>query len=259
MILRTLIVFFVLSFFPVGAWAKNGETCPALPATEKQAKRMAGHWFTTGDKAIKKERYKKALKSFLCSLKMVAHENTFFNISQLVDLMKSKKTAHRLLSQFLEDNPDHALSEDIKELISSIERSENITEPFVEPVVEPVVVPVIEPEKTPDILNLKIPAFFLFGTSAAILAGSIVLHVNTLSAQTSAEDAVSHDAFTDRDEAMKHLQMAVIFGYSATGLVAVTGIYLLWLNRKQKSSEKRRLKLSITPGGPSGILINGWF
>ncbi len=98
------------------------EECPARPADDEQARKLAGEWFTKAEALYVKEQSEKALEAFLCSLELVEHPATLFNAAQAARSAGDHERAYQLLRRYRELVPKSDMSELVSKQITELEQ-----------------------------------------------------------------------------------------------------------------------------------------
>ncbi len=102
------------------AFAQKAVRCPKVSESEVPEE-TAGKLFAQGEEAFKKRRFKKALSRFMCSLEIVEHINTVFNIAQVIPFVKNRRTSLRWLHHYVANHEDNWTTRELKKVIIKLE------------------------------------------------------------------------------------------------------------------------------------------
>ena len=98
--------------------------CPEV-AENDVPEEVAGKLFSEGETAFKKKRYKKALTKFMCSLQIIDHINTVFNIAQVIPLVKNRRQSLEWLHKYVAEHEDSWTTRELKKVIIKLETMMN--------------------------------------------------------------------------------------------------------------------------------------
>jgi hypothetical protein len=98
--------------------------CPKITETDVPED-MAGKLFSEGEAAFKKKRYKKALTKFMCSLQIIDHINTVFNIAQVIPLVRDRRQSLEWLHKYVKEHEDSWTTRELKKVIIKLETMMN--------------------------------------------------------------------------------------------------------------------------------------
>lgn len=208
--------------------------CPPKPAKEKRARNLAGSYFKKGEKLFVAEKYNKAIDRFLCSMTMVEHPNTVFNIAQSAELAEDKKPAHDAITAYLEAHPDSATAAELQEIIDGLADELGLGEPKPESEPEPALPeePEPEPETSPQdagvpVKPLRIAGFVTAGAGIAGIAfGGIFLGL-AASSRDDAENAETIESYQKNKDDWKSRNRIGTIGMITGSALAVTGGLLI--------------------------------
>lgn len=244
-----------------------GEVCPERPKQAGPARDEARKWFDEGERLSKEARYEDALDAFLCSQKMLGHENTVFNIAHISKQIEDKKTTLDRLRTFRKENPDIASAGEIDKLISELEaelgeqpEAATVDESlFAED--EPAAEPETETGATPAKLEIDRPmiAYLLFGGAGATLVTSVVLQGLAGATRNKAADTTLWSDFEDKRDKMKGYQTGALVLYIVTAGLAGTGLYLLLTDEGEaQTDDTGDVTVALVPA-PTGLALQGSF
>lgn len=261
MLIKTILplVFGLFLAAPLAAQETKSE-CPNRPARPGMAKKMARKWFDEGEKLSKEARLEDSLDSFLCSQKMMGHENTVFNIAQISKLIENKRSTLKRLREFREQNPNVDSAAEIDKLISELE--EELGEGPPEPVVDESLFGEEEPEPeepAPGKINRRTVSYILLGSAGATLVISTALQGAAGAQKNKAADTTQLNDFAYRRDRMKGYQAGALIGFIATGALAGIGLYLLLTDDNEtEPNGENEVTLSLVPA-PAGVALEGSF
>jgi hypothetical protein len=262
--------------------------CPAKPQNQVRARRMAKKFFNKGGKFATKGKYTKALDSFLCSLRMKPHENTVYNVAQVAKFVKNQKVVKKHLEAFLAKHPGHDSTQEIEELIASVEggtaypgpgpvAEEGPSEPT-EPTVggaqteegqevedlfgaDAEQVPAEEAEPVDEVDEgpppMRIAGYVALGTGGAMLITAVALQGATGVAKNEALDSTNYGQFTTRKDKMEGLQTGATVCWILTGVLAGAGVALLVIDSQSEEGDGG-VEVELEPG-VSGLSVTGRF
>ena len=104
------------------AQTKTRGLCSEVSGDEQTPEELAGDLFEEGETAFKKRRYKKALAKFMCSLRLVDHINTVYNIAQVIPFLKNKRKTLKMLHTYVSEHDDSWTSKEVKKIIIKLEQ-----------------------------------------------------------------------------------------------------------------------------------------
>jgi hypothetical protein len=253
----------------------SDDVCPARPAAEKRAQRWAGRWFAKGEQASKEARFQEALDSFLCSLYLMPHQNTVFNVAQLTNLVQDKAAATASLKRFRAEHPGSEFDDELADLVVSLEKAQGIapSEPEApasqppapeaptaeaESTAEPdATVPATPPE--PKSGAVRTTGIVLIAAAGATLITGVILAAAAGAAKGDAEAATTYGEFRDREDAMKGRQAGAVAMFVVTGVLAGTGALMVGLGGKEKpAGDTGGVEVAVAPG-PVGLVVSGRF
>ncbi len=85
-------------------WAQSAraDSCPDGSTLDKAQRRsQAEHWFSRGEQAIKDEQVLDALRAFQCSLRLIPHGFTAYNLGQIAERVGDLELAINAYEQYL--------------------------------------------------------------------------------------------------------------------------------------------------------------
>lgn len=239
---------------------------------ESIAQKKAGRYFAAGAKLAARQKYKKSLERYLCSLKMKAHSNTLFNIAQISKLVENKTPALRLLRKFRNRNPEHPSVPEVNQLIDKMERGEFDTPPNetnspptpketneindindinaaqktlvpLELIVEevapsPVSEAIIASQAPPPQINqkMKTAGIILAATGGTFTVLAIGLSIGAGKNKNKASNATEYDTFDDYESKYVNLSVGAALSYIVGVSCLTTGVILLLRSKKRLDS-----------------------
>jgi hypothetical protein len=279
MFIKTVLSTLVISFIslPCTAW-NPGADCPKLPDDSTKAQILAGRLFEEAEKDYQESRPIEALKGFLCSLQIIQHENTLFNIAQIAKLSEHRTAILALLREFVSSTNGSTKVDPVRELIAELEKKEGEAEPTggdedpddAPPTEVPPPIVSAVPESTaspsededlpppPENNGLKIAGWTVLGIGAAGLIAGGVMQGLAGSAQGRAETADTYPDFQDAESRMEGLQIGAIAGFAAGGTLIGTGLLLVLLSNRDRDSEQEPSAILLSPG-IGGLSLGGRF
>jgi hypothetical protein len=247
------------------AATESAEQCPETPEDETQAQELAGTLFSKAEKSYESGLLNDALKGFLCSMQIMEHENTVFNIAHIAETTTDKKTTIALLEDYASNFSQNEYIDSIKEIILYLRDSIPDTEQ--EPVEtaeqsEPdstLSEPAYNESSPPDKKStrpLRLISWIAMGTGAGGLVAGGILQGAAGAAQSDAEQANSYDQFLSKKEKMENLQTGALVGFISGGVITGAGLalYLLFC----RDEEQRELDIALLPHA-NGLILQGRF
>lgn len=250
-------------------------SCPPKPDDKKSARGIAGEMFADGDKFIEAREYLKALSAFVCSLRMVEHPATLFNISQAAELVAETQTAIELLQAYLEQHPDNSSTEKVREILTSIEQRHKALHPDPE---EPTKDTEKTPSDTPDVApgtddgtaaetdsapssdtptkqdkaaKLALSGYIATGVGVASLCAAAVLFGLEGHTYSKGRDTRDWNEFQDYQSQLKTYQTSGIVLTAVGTVAAAAGVALIIFSKKERLTQS----ISLIPTTHSLTLI----
>jgi hypothetical protein len=254
----------LLATGPALAQDRLPSDCPERPDKEKQARKLAGEWFTEGQAAVQAEDWEKALGAFLCSYRIVPHPAGLFNAAQAArsggDDVKARSLLERYLDQAPYDNLAPRAREQLEELRPAPEPN-LVPEPEPEPELELEPEPEPEPEPIPEQEDGSGPSLSHIGYMGLGLGGAglvlgAVFQGLAGAAQGRGEDSSSYETFRDEEDRMQRMQTGAIVSFVAGGVLAGAGLALILVDRNRGGDEPVSVSLGPLPGG---LALGGTF
>lgn len=251
--------------------------CPEKPEKKAVARKLAGRLFADARSAYSEEDYLTALERFLCSMKMVEHENTVTNIEKTVEAEEDKVGALVLIEAYLENAPESELNEEIANIAAPLaqaiaEEERNASEAAVEAVEEEATAPEcpeIELSQTTVPQNddakrfLMISGWSEIGVGSAVFIAAIILQATAAAAKNNAASASRYDTFLDEREKYRTLQVGATGMFIAGIVVASVGVTHLYLAKRQENGDALSRKERFAPvtlvTRPGWIALEGTF
>jgi hypothetical protein len=255
---------------PVAMGEEKKDACPERPADKAIARDLAGDYFVSAERSFKKELFDDALAKFLCSLRLVEHENTVFNIAHVTNFVTDKEAALHLFYAYVEDYPDGEITEEINEIIIELEEmlgkdgsvrqyppsdsASGMEDASGEKAASDVAKEGIKMSRVVDIAT-----WTGFGVGGASLIVAVILQGVSASAKKQAENATTYNDFVDAKEKHDSLQTGAIVMFVSAGIFGAAGAALmLWDKGLLEGKKKNEVTLSLVPL-PSGVVLEGRF
>ncbi|MFO8072582.1 MAG: hypothetical protein R6V85_11970 [Polyangia bacterium] len=244
--------------------------CPARPAGDAEAKKLASAWFKKADALFQEENYNWALGALLCSYSLFEHPATLFNAAQAARFAGFDEQALELARRCLQKAPYGETAEEARRLVDKIERelgvssepaeteetadvegeqpaSEQAGEFRQEPPPEPV------PDDSPPDLATAGWITLSLGGAAAVAGG--VLQGVTGSLHRDSRETHDPEVFVDKRDTGEATQKAAIAFFVVGGAAIATGAVLLAVDEDEK---EKGSTVSLSPA-PLGLIIKGRF
>jgi hypothetical protein len=258
---------------PVAMAEQTKTTCPERPASKAIARDLAGDYFVSAERAFKQELINEALAKFMCSLRLVEHENTLFNIAHVTTFVTDKEAALQLFYAYVEDYPRGKTTKEIKKIIVELEKQLGKEGPGAhspadetgaldaaslqsaeEKAAREVATQSIKMSKV-----VEIATWTCFGVAGASLFIAVILQGVSVAAGNRAENATTYNDFIDEKEKQESLQAGAVAMFITAGIFAGAGAaLLLWDKGILKVKTKSEVELSLNPS-PSGVVLEGRF
>ncbi len=266
------VAFSILTIFAISTLANTASskdfTCPPKPANAKKTRRLAGVYFKKAEELFVAEKYNAAIDRFLCSMTMVEHKNTVFNLAQSAKAASNKQRAHDALVAYLEANPGSTTAAELQELIDQLANELVPVEPEQEkdPAPEPIPEPSLESEPLKESKNLarplRIAGFLTAGAGVAGLATGGVFLGLAASSRNKAETAENYDDYQSANDDWDTRSRVGTIGIIAGGaLVATGGVLLvasLLADKAKTDTDDEALEVVVIPTG-RGLVLTGRF
>ena len=277
--LATLVL--VLGLATVSTSARADDCPDNVPAASRERRAMAKDWFSRAEAADAANDPIGAVKAYQCSLKMVPHAFTAFNLGRLAERTGDLELAVDAFGTYLKlapESPDRpqieakiaALGERIKTLraeqaapavVSPAKPATPISEPPLDlkpaPPPEPVLVD--KPQVTPasSFSLMKAAPWIIGGAGVVALAGGIALNVSARGKMSDCyELAMDQQRLDAAQSACDDAKPRAYASYALFGVAAAAAVaYGLLLYFTQEHTE-RTLAASPLPGG---ALLSGRF
>jgi hypothetical protein len=276
--IRSVFLFVALILIPLQSLGWNPkEDCPEIPEDPVQAQIVAGNLFSEAEADYQASQPLKALKGFLCSHRIMPHENTLFNIVQISKLADHQATSVEILKDFISNVEAKHKTAPIEEIIAELEGREvegeatgteetKTTETEAQPP---------QPESTDgdssDVAGgasedaeqnphskewMKVTGLSLVGVGAVALVAGSVFQLMAGKSQQKAEDTLSFNTFEDEEKRMQRFQTLAVVGFVSGGVLVGSGMVLWMLGRKSERLQSARMMLV-----PSfqGVVLTGRF
>jgi hypothetical protein len=260
------------------SWSPD-KHCPKIPPNAAKAQMAAGNAFARAESNYQSGKPMKALKGFLCSHRIMQHENTLFNIAQIAKLEEQQAQAVVILETFVESVESKHVVEPIAEILADIaepaESSDATSEPADAPEEpsatvdapsepsassddgvgvsddsdEELETPAAETETLalevkPTRKGKKIAGVVMLSVGIASLATGALFQGFAGNAKNSAEATDQYDTFQAEEEDMKLFQAIGISGFAAGGVLVAVGAIVLGTSGKKESNQQAHLVVS---------------
>ena len=284
----------IVCLIPIQVFGWNPKkACPKTPSDPVKAQMTAGTLFSEAESHYQATRPMKALKGFLCSHRIMPHENTVFNIVQIAKLAEHRKASIQILRDFVKHVKGEHITQPIEEIIDELENgdpdreisavddhpgsddetnlqvetSAQSTEEFPEEPVNDDAVngaegrtePLLQTNRQTDEnrdRKLKVTGIVMMSVGAgALLAGGTFQFLAARSQQKAA-DTDNYTVFTKNEDKMNSFQLGATIGYISGGVIFSTGLVLALLAKKRERIDG--VQLSISPGYRA-IVLGGRF
>ncbi len=219
--------------------------CPAKPAKARKARSLAGTFFTRGEAAGRDGRFEEAIDSFLCSLRLVPHDNTVFNLAQLSKLVDDKQLVLERLERFVKENPDSASVDGVQELIGDLEKTLGVEDADVplppdessrtEETPEEEADPAGQDDGDDGPGRLRIAGWSLVGAGGTGLIIGAILQGVAAGRKDDALAATTYAEFQDREDEWKGVQSGAATFFVLGSLAAATGLVMLLVDVRGES------------------------
>ncbi len=251
--------------------AEEVNPCPERPADKAIARDLAGDYFVSGERSFKQDLFDEALAKFVCSLRLVEHENTLFNIAHVTNFVKDKEAALQLFYAYVEDHPEGKTAEEIEKIIVELKEmlgKDSAMPPYgsaggmtdeslhgsSDQAASDVAKEGIKMSKV-----VGIATWTGFGVGGASLIVAVILQGVAASAKKEAENATAYNDFLDAKDKYDGLQTGAIAMFVSAGIFGGAGaVLMLWDKGLLESKTKSDVTVSLVPG-PSGVILEGRF
>ena len=273
--MRIVLFVIALSMIAGAAFAKEDFKCPPTPSGEDRVMKRAGYFFSSGDKYAAAGKHQKAVERYLCSMQMMPHENTMYNVTQMAGHAEDPKGMIPALQTFVDSNPDNEFVSDVKNLIESIEAGDPIGEvveeeenekeapaqEYSEPVMDDEIL--VREEAVDDdsrgSKGLKIAGGIFAGVGALSLGLGIGTNFAALKAKSEAQDATGYDYFKEQQDKLKTFTGVSAVGYTFAGLFGITSFILFYKYRHPGKKITARGPSLMVGAWPRGLTLSGTF
>lgn len=259
------------------------EECPDAVSEDSGVRRQqAKKWFTKGEDSIRWNDDLAALKAYQCSLKLVPHAFTAYNIAQIAERVGDLELAIASYQQYLLLAPDAKDGEEIHHKIDSLkerlarvkqqERAAKAAKPAPVPAHHPVAKPVVAPAKanSTEVENAteesppgssgpayRTYAWISYGSAAALILGGVITNVMSRSKMNTCRDKFGQDDRVGADSACSDAKPLAYTSYVLFGLGgAATVLGTFFVLRPTDSSE---VAVAALPEGGLALRLGGRF
>jgi tetratricopeptide (TPR) repeat protein len=267
---------------PAAALAQD---CPTdIPASSRDRRALAKEWFGRAEAAESVSNPIAAAKAYQCSLRIVPHAFTAFNLGRLAEKTGDLELALEAFNTYLQLAPEAQDRKEIEGKISALstrisalrnEQNPTITiPPMTGPVTDPVTstpptggpVPDLRPtpsepgntvvDRAPEPagpgLNLHPAVYVASGVVVASLVGGVVLNLSARSKMDECRSLVDQRMTEAADKACKAARPRAFTSYALFGVAAAAAAadaFLIWMSLQAPQTE--RLSLQIRGDGLS--------
>jgi hypothetical protein len=269
---------FVAAFLTVSlaAAAARAEECPSdIPQGSRERRAVAKEWFGKAEAAEAAGDPVNALKAYQCSLKVVPHAFTAFNLARLAEKTGDLELAVEAYGKYLNLAPEAQDRAEVEGKMTALSgriaasRSDTSPTPAATgPTPEPTPAPAAGPEparkqerdsELPPALDANAsaprhgisPAVYVVGVvGVAALAGGIVLNLGARAKMDDCYSLVNTQPQTARDacDAAKPRAYGSYALFGAAAAAAVADAIILFTANNDESS-KTQVSFAVTPGG----------
>jgi hypothetical protein len=273
---RSVLLSVALILIPLQTLAWNPkDECPEIPEDPVKAQIFAGNLFSEAEADYQASQPVKALKGFLCSHRIMPHENTLFNIVQISKLADHQSISIEILKDFVRHVEAKHKTAPIEEIIAELEGRtvEGETTDTDESQKEDDRAQSTQSESTPEGSSettgqtepteqthsrewMKVTGLSLVGVGALTLVAGSVFQLMAGKSQQDAEDTMNYSTFKDKKQRMERFQTLAVVGFVSSGVLVGSGMVLWMLGRKSERLQSSRLLLV-----PSiqGVVLTGRF
>ncbi len=273
---RSVLLSVALILIPLQTLAWNPkDECPEIPEDPVKAQIVAGNLFSEAEADYQASQPLKALKGFLCSHRIMPHENTLFNIVQISKLADHQSISIEILKDFVRNVEAKHKTAPIEEIIAELEGRTvaGETTDTDESQKEDGHVQSTQSESTPEGSSettgqtepteqthsrewMKVTGLSLVGVGALTLVAGSVFQLMAGKSQQDAEDTMNYSTFEDKKQRMERFQTLAVVGFVSSGVLVGSGMVLWMLGRKSERLQSSRLLLV-----PSiqGVVLTGRF
>jgi len=273
---RSVLLSVALILIPLQTLAWNPKVeCPEIPEDPVKAQIVAGNLFSEAEADYQASQPLKALKGFLCSHRIMPHENTLFNIVQISKLADHQSTSIEILKDFVRHVEAKHKTAPIEEIIAELEgrsvkgettdtdespkedgnmQSEPTRADSSETTGQ--TEPAMPAEQTHSREWMKVTGLSLVSVGALTLVAGSVFQLMAGKSQQAAEDTMYYNTFKDKKQRMERFQTLAVVGFVSGGVLVGSGMVLWILGRKSERLQSSRLLLV-----PSiqGVVLTGRF
>jgi hypothetical protein len=224
-------------------------TCPEkLPHSERARRQLASEWFERGERSVAEERFEDAVRAYACSMKIVEHAFTAYNLALAAEKAHDPSTAIDGYRRYLALSPHAKDRASVEEKIGAIEASlakpaETRPPPAVTNPAPPPPPPQIAPAEPPPLQiappsvaperELTPAGLITLGAGAAVGVAGIVLNVLARSRAGASRDAYADEEFDRSDDLHGQARAMAYSSYAGIGVgiaAAFAGGLLLLLD-----------------------------
>ncbi|MBN2344431.1 MAG: hypothetical protein JXR45_23245 [Deltaproteobacteria bacterium] len=274
---RILCVIFMIGIpAKVAAWDPD-TTCPKPPKDSTQTQIVAGDMFASAEQNYQENKPLDALKEFLCSHRIIQHENTLFNIAQISKLDENREKSIEILKDFVSHTQGNHIISPIQEIIDDLEEKSaaaGVSEPSdtdteeessaaVEdqpPKPKPAeTAPQNEPTvstNTDSTKRLRITGVVLMAVGGGALVTGSIFQGLASRAQGNAEETDNYSVFQKEQDDMQKYQTIALVGFIIGGVMAGTGMVLFLMSQKKEVAEPSNVVFVPTL---QGVAVTGRF
>jgi tetratricopeptide (TPR) repeat protein len=223
--------------------AKAEPSCPdPLPRSARGRRQLAGQWFERGQRAAEAKRFDEAVRAYACSMRIVQHAFTAYNLGLAAEKANDPETALEGYRRYLALAPNAKDRTEVEEKIRTIETSLK-PEPHPPPPIAPPPPelappppPIVPPPRTtastspPEEESLLAAGVITLSSGAAIGIVGVVLNVVARSRADASRDAFDNEDFDRSDDLHGQARAMAYSSYAGIGVgiaAAVAGGVLL--------------------------------
>lgn len=240
--------------------------CPERPPGNNERRALAKEFFSRAESAERAGDDLAAIKAYACSMRMVPHPFTAYNLARVAEKAGDLDLALSSYRHYLTLKPDAQDRPDIEKRIASLEdriaavrdaasvpEPARPPEPAPEPSAAPEPPPVLRTAESPPARDEERPLlgpteWVIAGVGAAALVAGVVFNVGARSKMNDCRSLAGENrlaAARDACDAARPFAYTSYALFGAAGVAAVADLVLIWGRR----NETERLAVAPLPGG----------
>lgn len=236
----------------------HAESCPdEAPANGKERRALAGRWFAKGQEAVRDGDAARAVAAFACSLHVVPHAFTAFNLGvaaeeagDLQQAVEALRTYEALASENAPDRADVRIRlERLERKLKSLVPSSPVVSPRPPPKLTPATSPAPTTSPRPNGAASRTAGWLFAATGVAVAGAGLYFNVAARSELDRSRELLRtggvKDAGAAWDRARRHTRMSYA-GLAIGGAAMLAGGAMLLLNRPEAAAPA---EVALWPGG----------